>query len=146
MRNALSLFGLLAIIAVVTPGCSGPEEKLGRGVRNTADIVRMGELRTSVEQTGVWDGPADACTTGVVKGVDKTLARTGLGIYEVITFPIPPYHPIWTKYLSPEPSQPDNYVSSLPSGPLYATDHYTGFSGGSAFGWVPGSQFNVFGD
>ncbi len=146
MRNVLPLFGLLAIVAIVTPGCSGPEEKLGRGMRNTAEVVRLGELRTSVEQAGVWDGPMAAPTTGLVQGFDKSIARTGLGVYEVITFPIPPYHPIWTKYLSPMPSQPDNYVSSLPSGPLYSTDHYIGFTGGSAFGWVPGSQFNVLGD
>ena len=145
MRNLLLLLALLATAATFTSGCAGPEEKLGRGVRNTWEIVRLSGLRTSMEQTTVWDGPADGYTTGVVKGVDLSLARTGLGVYEIVTFPFPPYHPVCTKYISPEPINPDNYQLTLPSDPLFSTDQYLGFGGGTVFGFVPGSHFQVFG-
>lgn len=146
MRHFLPLLVLLAIAATFTSGCAGPEEKLGRGIRNTCEIVRLSGLRRSMEQTAVWNSPADACTTGVVKGVDLSVARTGVGLYEIITFPFPPYHPVCTKYISPVPTYPDNYMATLPYDSLYATDHYIGYSGGTVFGFVPGSQFNVFGN
>ncbi len=142
MRNVLPLIGLFALAAIFTSGCAGPEAKLGRGVRNTCDIVRLGGLRTSMEQTAVWDSPADACTTGVTKGVDLSLARTGVGLYEIITFPFPPYHPVWTHYLSPEPVYPDNYRPNLPDDTLYQTDTYIGFDCGNVAGFVPGSDFD----
>jgi putative exosortase-associated protein (TIGR04073 family) len=145
MRNVLTLLGLLALAATFTSGCAGPEEKLGRGVRNTCDVVRMGELRGSMEQSAVWDSPSDAATTGVVKGVDRTVARTGIGLYEIITFPFPPYHPVCTKYLSPEPCFPSNNHPGLADDPLYHTDASIGFSGGTIAGFVPGSQFQVLG-
>ena len=145
MRNVLPLLALVLIAATFTSGCAGPEEKLGRGIRNTCEVVRLSGLRTSMEQTAVWDSPADACTTGVVKGVDLSVARTGLGLYEILTFPFPPYHPVCTKYISPQPTYPDNYMPNLPAGSIYATDQYIGYSGGVFFGFVPGNQFNVFG-
>ena len=146
MRNVLPLIALLAISATFTSGCAGPEEKLGRGIRNTCEVVRVGELRSSMEQTAVWDSPADACTTGVVKGVNRSLARTGIGLYEILTFPFPPYHPVFTKYISPQPAYPDNNFVRLPYDSLYATDRYIGFGGGTYFSFVPGNQFNVFGN
>lgn len=146
MRNFLPLLALLAVVALLTSGCIGAQEKLGRGVRNTCDIVRLGGLRTSMEQTTVWNSPTEGATTGVVKGICLTAARTGVGIYEVVTFPIPPYHPIARPYLTPLPTYPDNYRNWIPNDPLYHTDHYVGFSGGTAFGWVPGSQFTPLGD
>lgn len=143
MRSALSLLALSALVVTLTAGCAGPEEKLGRGVRNTTEIVRLGELRTTMEQTAVWDSPSQAATTGVVKGVDLTLARTGVGLYEIVTFPFPPYHPVLTKYLSPNPPYPDNYRPDLPNDPLYQTDQYIGYSGGTWASFIPGSQFEV---
>ncbi len=144
MRNALSLLALFVTVAVFTSGCAGPEEKLGRGISNTAEVVRLGQLRSSVEQTTVWDGPAAGVTTGVVQGFDKSVQRTLLGVYEVVTFPFPPYHPIFTKYIPASPVYPDNYKPGLPDDPLYHTDVYLGFSGGDVAGFVPGSRFQVF--
>ncbi|HEV2455784.1 MAG TPA: exosortase system-associated protein, TIGR04073 family [Verrucomicrobiae bacterium] len=146
MRNVLPILALSALAALLTSGCAGPEEKLGRGIRNTCEVVRLGGLRTSMEQTTVWDSPSVGCTTGVIKGIDLSLARTGIGIYEVVTFPIPPYHPVCTKYVSPLPTYPDNYRPDVPNDPGYATDKYLGFSGGPDFSFVPGSQFQVFGN
>jgi putative exosortase-associated protein (TIGR04073 family) len=146
MRNILPLLALLAIAAMLTSGCAGPEAKLGRGIRNSCEIVRLGGLRTSVEQTTVWNSPEEGCTTGVIKGVDLSLARTGVGLFEVLTFPFPPYHPVCTKYLSPLPTYPDSDVINIPDDPLYHTDQNIGFSTGTSLGFVPGSQFDVFGD
>jgi putative exosortase-associated protein (TIGR04073 family) len=144
MRNALFLLGAVALAAAFSSGCAGPEHKLGRGFSNSAEIIRGGEWRRSVEQTAVFDGPMAGRTVGFVSGFNKTLARTGLGVYEIITFPIPPYHPIWTSYLSPNPAFPDNYKPGLPDDPLYDTDTYVGMQGGDIAPLVPGSRFTVF--
>jgi putative exosortase-associated protein (TIGR04073 family) len=145
MRSILSVVAVLPVVALLTSGCINAQEKLGRGFRNAAEPVRLSDFRTSVEQTTVWQSPSEGATTGVVKGVCLSATRTGVGLYEILTFPFPPYHPVLTKYLSPLPPSPSNYRPSLPNDPLFQTDQYIGFSGGNNFGWVPGSQFNVFG-
>ena len=54
---------LIALITVFSVGCAGPENKLGRGVRNFSEFTRLGEFNRSVEQTALWDGPQLAYTT-----------------------------------------------------------------------------------
>jgi putative exosortase-associated protein (TIGR04073 family) len=144
MRNAISLLAIVALVALFTSGCAGPEEKLGLGMRNTFEIVRMGEMRRTVEQTAVFDTPETGYTTGFIRGMDRSLARTGMGLYQIVTFPLPPYTPVWTDYLSPEPVYPESYKPGLASGPTFSTDTYTGFSGGDVAPFVPGSRFQVF--
>jgi hypothetical protein len=80
----------------------------------------------------------------MVNGFTRTMARTGLGIYEIVTFPIPSYDPIWTDYLAPNPQYPDAYKPGLPDSPLFRTDSSLGFSGGDVAPLVPGSRFRVF--
>lgn len=144
MRNVLSFFSVVALAALLVSGCTGPETKLGRGMSNFGEVVRGGELRRSVEQTAVFDSPDVGYTYGFVQGVDRSAARAGLGLYEIITFPIPPYHPIFTRYLAPEPVYPDNYKPGLLSDSMFDTDTYVGFSGGDVAPFVPGSRFQVF--
>jgi putative exosortase-associated protein (TIGR04073 family) len=144
MRNVIFLLAIGALTAWFTSGCAGPEQKLGRGTSNFYEGVRLGEMRRSIEQTAVFDSTDAAFTTGFVRGFDRSMARTGIGLYEVLTFPIPPYHPIATKYLTPEPAYPDNYKPGLPSDPLFDTDTYVGFSGGAVAPFFPGSRFSVF--
>lgn len=146
MRNALTFLGVVFLATLFTTGCAGPEQKLGRGMGNTFEIVRMGELRRSVEQTAVLDSPGAGYTVGLVRGIDRSLARTGIGLYEVATFPLPPYHPIFTKHFAPEPVFPDNYTPGLISDPMFDTDTYVGISGGDEAPFIPGSRFSVFGD
>ena len=143
MRNTLSLLALLGI-AVALTGCAGSEEKMGRGMRNTFDIVRLADMRSSVEQAYVWNGPMSGATTGVIKGADRSIERTGLGIVEMITAPFPPYHPIFTKYIPAYPDYPDSFKPGLPDDPLFHTDIYTGYTGGGELNIVPGSTFDVF--
>jgi len=50
MRNATSLLALAALTALFTAGCAGPEQRLGSGVSNVTEFVRMGEMQRSVEQ------------------------------------------------------------------------------------------------
>jgi putative exosortase-associated protein (TIGR04073 family) len=130
--------------ALLGAGCAGPEHKLGRGLANTGEIVRLSEMHRSVEQGGLFYGTTVGMSTGAVQGFDRTIARTGLGIFEVVTFPIPPYHPIWTGYLAPASQFPDAYKPRIWDEPVFFTDDSLGFSGGDIAPWVPGSRFHVF--
>jgi putative exosortase-associated protein (TIGR04073 family) len=143
MRSALFLLSAVAVAAVFTSGCANMESKLGRGVSNSAEIFRGGEWRRSVEQTAVFESPAAGRTAGFISGFDRTVARTGVGLFEVITFPLPPYRPLFTGYLSPDPAYPDNYQPGLKSDSLYDTDTYVGMGGGDIAPLVPGSRFQV---
>ncbi len=162
MRIAI-LLSTVAAAALFT-GCAGPEAKLGRGINNLTEFARMGEIRRSMEQTAVWDGPEVVPTTGFLRGLNRSFARTGIGIYEVVTFPIPPYKPL----LTPKgPMYPDPSITTagnknwgglkLPEKPVYPTvykpgtftdsmfepDSNLGFSSGDPFPMVPGSRFRT---
>ncbi len=144
MRKTLSLLGVVVAFGVLATGCAGPEKKLGRGLNNFYEIVRAGEMRRSIEQTALWQSQDQAFTTGVVRGFNRTMARTGIGLYEIITFPIPSYEPIATSYLKPGPVYPDSYKPRLMEDALFATDTAIGFSGGDVAPWFPGSRFRIF--
>jgi len=144
MRKTLSLLAALAITGVLVSGCANTERKFGRGMSNMMEPIRMGELRRSMEQTALFDGPDSAYTTGFVKGLNRTLARTGLGVIEVVTAPFPPYDPLLTRYLAPSPVYPDSYKPSLVEDSTFATDTNLGFSGGDVFPIFPGSRFRIF--
>ncbi len=161
MRIAVSLLAVGAVAALT--GCAGPENKLGRGLANMTEIVRGGEMQRSVEQTGLWEGPMAARTTGFTRGFTRTMARTGIGIYEVVSFPFPPYHAVatpdfrlypdhsirsanepWGGLKLPEkPSFPDSYAPGFEGG-VFDTDMALGFSGGEVAPGFPGSRFRVF--
>jgi putative exosortase-associated protein (TIGR04073 family) len=144
MRKSFPLLGAALLAGVLATGCAGPEKKLGRGLNNMFEIVRMGEARRTVEQTALFESPDTAYTTGLIRGLDRSLARTGLGLYEVVTFPIPSYDPVCTKYLKPSPVYPDNYKPGLLEDSNFSTDTSIGFSGGDILPFVPGSRFRVF--
>jgi putative exosortase-associated protein (TIGR04073 family) len=143
MRNAISFLAVIAFAALFGAGCAGPEQKLGRGMSNTFEIVRMGEMRRSIEQSEVFD-PGTGFTTGLVTGFDRSITRTGVGIYEIVTAPLPPYHPVLTTYLSPSPAFPESYKPKRLSDAMFDTDTYTGFSGGDVAPFLPGSRFSIF--
>jgi putative exosortase-associated protein (TIGR04073 family) len=144
MRNVIPYLAVAALAALFTSGCAGPEQKLGRGFSNTYEIVRMGEMRRSIEQTAIFDSPGEGYTAGVIHGFDRSLARTGLGLYEIATAPLPPYHPVFTKYFSSNPAFPASYKPALYSDALFDTDTRVGFSGGDIAPFIPGSRFSVF--
>src|SRR3954470_10177281 len=88
----------LALVGAVilSSGCAGPERKLGRGMMNMTEFVRGGEMRRSMEQTALWENTDSTYTTGFIRGFNRSIVRTGIGIYEVLTFPIPGYDPMLT--------------------------------------------------
>jgi putative exosortase-associated protein (TIGR04073 family) len=139
------IFPLIAVLVapLIFTGCAGPEQKLSRGIDNTWELVRLGEMRRSIEQNSVLE-PELGPSYGIVHGFDRSMARTGIGVYEALTFPFPPYHPVATKYFSPAPVLPDSYRPGLISDSLFDTDAYTGFGGGEVAPGIPGSRFRVF--
>jgi putative exosortase-associated protein (TIGR04073 family) len=139
------IFPLAAVAAaLLATGCTGPEQKLGRGLSNCSEAIRWGELRSSVEQNAIEPMPGNGYF-GLIHGFDRSLARMGLGVFEVATFPIPmpTYKPIFTKYIAADPVYPKSYAPGLVSDALFDTDTFTGFTGGDVAPWVPGSRFSV---
>ena len=163
MRVALSLLSVAAVVALT--GCAGPESKFGRGMNNLTEIVRGGEMHRAIEQTALWDGPSAGPTTGFARGFTRTMTRTGIGLYEVVTFPFPPYRPLLTPKgaLYPDPSIktrkapwgglelpespvfPDSYKPGWEASSIFDTDSSIGFSGGDVAPGMPGSRFNTLG-
>ena len=144
MRSSISLVLLCALTVWFGSGCAQTEKKLGRGMSNMFEVVRWGDFRRTVEQTAYFDDPDTAYTTGAIKGFNKSLTRVGLGIFEIVTAPIPPYGPLCTNYISPYPVYPDNYKPGLMGDGLFDHDTSLGFAGGDVMPFVPGSRFNVF--
>ena len=158
--NFLALAGALLLAA----GCAGPEKKLGRGMYNVTEFARGGEILRSIEQTSLWENTDAGVTTGLVRGLHRSLVRTGIGLYEIVTFPIPSYDPMLTstnrifpdanvrnsKYpwggmvLSEYPTYPDSYRPGLREDSIFATDTSLGFSGGDVAPNIPGSRFRIF--
>ena len=148
MRSFSTILSLAVITtaAVIATGCAGPSRKLGRGVANVTEPLRMGEMRRSMEQYYVAYGPDISYTAGFFHGLGKTVGRTAVGVYEIVTFPIPDqgrdgYGPV----LKPDnPVYPDNYKPKIISDPTYQADANVGFGGGDVAPWFPGSRFSVF--
>jgi putative exosortase-associated protein (TIGR04073 family) len=143
MRKTFFFF-IVAVVAVGVTGCAGPEHKLARGLDNTMELVRWGDMRRSVEQSAVFSQPDVSYSYGAIHGFNQSLCRAGLGIYEVATFPIPSYDPIFTKKVPANIQSPDNYKPGLISDPLFGTDTYSGYTGGDIAPFVPGSRFRIF--
>ncbi|HEV2211246.1 MAG TPA: exosortase system-associated protein, TIGR04073 family [Verrucomicrobiae bacterium] len=143
MRKTFLLV-VVAAVAALASGCANTERKFGRGMSNVMEPVRLGELRRSMEQTALFDGPDAAYTTGFIKGLNRTLVRTGVGVYEIVTAPIPPYDPVLVGYLSPGPVYPDSYQPTLVEDSTFATDTNLGYSGGDMMPFIPGSRFRIF--
>lgn len=141
MRFTLTLL-VPVTVALLTAGCAGPERKLGRGMLNATEFARLGEVRRSMEQTALWEGSADAAyTTGFLRGFNRSLARTAVGVYEVATAPLPPYDPV---FLPEFPVYPDSYRPRLIADPTFGPDAALGFSGGDVAPFIPGSRFRIF--
>lgn len=151
MRNSISTLLGCATLALFAVGCAGPEQKLGRGIVNSCELFRGGEMRRSIEQTTVFETPEAGYATGVIRGANRTLARTGLGLWEILTFPFPnhsptSYGPIATRHLAANPVYPDSYRPGILAGDsTLETDSNVGMSGGDVAPMIPGSRFRIFG-
>ena len=89
MKKAILIVLLfLCIISLSAPAyCDDSLRKLGRGVCNS--ITFPFEIPLQIKRTNDVDGPMAAWTYGLLKGVGMTCVRAVVGVYEVITFPIP---------------------------------------------------------
>lgn len=100
MAKKLFLFGLTAlfIVSFLTPAyCDDAVKKLGRGVANV--ITCPFELFAQPKEVNNSDGPMAAATYGILKGVGMACIRGLVGVYEIVTFPVPlpkGYKPILT--------------------------------------------------
>jgi putative exosortase-associated protein (TIGR04073 family) len=146
MRKTYSIILPLLGAVVIMAGCVGPEQKLGRGINNTTELLTMGELRRSVEQTSVMGNSSQAYTTGVFHGLDLSLARTAAGVYEVATFPFPNHspHDYGPVYFPADGVNPDSYKPNWYSDQMTSPDTALGFGGGDIAPFIPGSRFHIF--
>jgi len=65
----------------------GPTRKLGRGIANIA--YGSSELIDSITAVNYAEGNSAAFSYGIVRGLGRTFARLGYGVYEVVLFPFP---------------------------------------------------------
>jgi putative exosortase-associated protein (TIGR04073 family) len=100
-----------------------------------------------MEQTVVLKNPEAGYTAGFFHGLNRSLARTGVGLYEIVTAPMPndwctkDYGPIYR----PEwPVYPDSYRPHWISAEFVSPDANLGFAGGDIMPLLPGSRFRIF--
>ena len=79
MRNVMPFLAIAALAAVFTAGCAGPEQKIGRGVSDSLEFTRLGEMRRSIEQTTVFDSPSAGYTAGMIHGLTSLGGAHGDG-------------------------------------------------------------------
>jgi hypothetical protein len=94
-----------------------------------------------MEQTALWEDTDSAYTTGFIRGFNRSLARTGVGLYEMLTFPFPSYDPV---FYPENPVYPDSYRPDVLADGIWGPDGHLGFSGGEIAPMIPGSRFRIF--
>ena len=89
ITNIALIIALMSCIVLVPSACFAQNmlRKLGRGLANI--ITSPIEIPKSVQESFYEDGPVAAGTYGVLDGVYKFVARTLVGVYEVVSFPFP---------------------------------------------------------
>ncbi len=163
-KKLLNISATITLASAFVVGCAGPEQKLGRGLRNATEFAHMGEIQRSMEQTALWDGPDQTYTTGFLRGFNRSLARTAYGVWDIATFPFPSYDAKFTPkgYVAPDysvgttkypygglkltaaPATAANNEGGMPSDPLFDASGDLGFDGGVIGRSIPGSRFRVF--
>lgn len=73
-----------------------PIHKFGRGVVNV--LTGWIELPKQIHLGKTEDNPMTGVPIGLGKGVALTLLRTGIGLYEAVTFPLPYPHGFASPY------------------------------------------------
>ena len=100
-RLGVWLLVFMCVFGFSTASCLADDavRKLGRGLANT--LFGIAEIPIQVHHTLETEGSGAAATYGVLKGVGRFLMREGVGIYEILTFPIP-YPRYYEPILEPE--------------------------------------------
>jgi putative exosortase-associated protein (TIGR04073 family) len=81
---------VLADIQAPPASDQGPTRKLGRGLGNI--LYGSTEIIESMSDVNYADGNNAAFSYGLVRGLGRTFARIGYGLFEVVTFPFPTQH------------------------------------------------------
>lgn len=140
MRTGFKQVSLVVVVAALATGCASAERKLGRGLNNLSEPIRMGELQRSFEQSYLWDGPDATYAEGLIHGINRTIGRTFVGAVEVLTFPIPS-----EPYFKPtNPVYPDSYKPGVLDTSAVKTDTALGFDSTDVAPFSPGSRFKIF--
>jgi len=89
--TAVLLLATMAQADIQQPPASewGPTRKLGRGLGNIA--FGLTELPTSMMSVNYFEGNSAAFSYGIVRGLGRTFARLGYGLYDTFLFPFPNY-------------------------------------------------------
>jgi putative exosortase-associated protein (TIGR04073 family) len=94
------------LVTAIILGCSAMTcsaddagRKLGRGFANT--LFGIAEIPMQIQATTAKEGGGAGATYGVLKGIGHFFMREGVGIYEILTFPIP-YPKYYEPILEPE--------------------------------------------
>lgn len=86
-----------------------PAQKMMRGLANTGLGVVV-EVPKTIFYDTLEDGPLYGLTVGILEGLSWGIARTLVGVYEVVTFPFPVpegYRPIYKPNHPYEPGRTD---------------------------------------
>jgi hypothetical protein len=100
-----------------------------------------------MEQSAIFDIPGHGgMVAGLMHGINRSFERTGYGIYEVLTAPIPngKYHDYGPIFFPADPVYPDSYKPDWIADTTLAPDTSLGFAGGDIAPFVPGSRFRIF--
>ena len=113
--------GVWVFASIILSGCLGTAafaeelmppaaaEKAVRGLAN-AGLGLGVELPKTIYYDTLEDGPLYGLTVGVLEGLSWGIARTLVGVYEVVTFPFPApegYRPIFTPAYPYQPGKTD---------------------------------------
>lgn len=109
-NGAPGMDGIAGASGTVTgDGTLGPFEKAGRGLSNVT-LGFLVEWPKTVVVESETHGPAFGMTVGLIKGMGLGLGRTLLGVYELVTFPVPngsDYEPVM------EPGTPFSWARTV---------------------------------
>jgi len=94
---ALIIVVVLALSLAAPAYCDDMLKKFSRGICNV--LTSPFEFPEQIKNVNQSDGPMASATWGVLKGLGMIGVRAVVGVYEVLTFPIPcpkDYKPILT--------------------------------------------------
>lgn len=93
-KMVLVLFVISLILGMAVPSyAANAGEKLRRGLANFA--TGWVEIPIAMDKAIKESNPVFGVLIGTVKGTVKGITRTAAGVYDVVTFPIPPYGKTW---------------------------------------------------
>lgn len=89
MKKVIILAVVFSLLISVMPAyAKNPGDKLKRGLANVCGSFILEIPKTMGEEWEQSNNAALGCTTGFFKGIFRSVARMGSGLWDVLTFPI----------------------------------------------------------